>query len=71
MLGLLGTMYFFLIFDTSVYVPTEEIFGRTVGGGYVNNLGLMNDRTNGIIICMGFAFIGFLVAVFSRKKAKK
>jgi len=39
-------LYFFAFFDVSVEVPTQEIFGTTVGGGRVANLSLMAERQN-------------------------
>jgi len=61
-LGLVAAAFFFLAYDTSVEVPTKEVAGQTVGGGRVNNLGLMSQRQNGIIISCVVALIG--VAVF-------
>jgi len=66
--GLAVSIYFFLFFDTSVEVPTTELFGQTFGGERVNNLGLMNQRTNGVIIGMGIAIIGLILALATRGK---
>lgn len=68
LLGLLGAGYFFLFFDTSVPVPTQELFGHTIGGGRVNNLGLMADRQNGIIFSFGVALIGAVIEFIARSK---
>lgn len=66
--GLLLACYFFFFFDTSVEVPTEHIFGQTIGGGRVNNLGLMNDRQNGIVFGFGMAIIGAVIELFARSR---
>lgn len=65
-LGILGAIYFFAIFDTSVEVPTTQVMGQTVGGGRVNNLGLMNQRQNGVIISCAGALIGLILIVVGR-----
>jgi hypothetical protein len=47
----LGTLLFFLMFyDTGVEVPTANIMGQEIGGGRVHNIGLMQNRQNGIIV---------------------
>ncbi len=40
--------------------------GQTVGGGRVNNLGLMNQQENGIIISCVVALIGLILLVVGR-----
>lgn len=65
-LGILGAVYFFAIFDTSVEVPVTQGIGQSVGGGRVNNLGLMNQRQNGIIISCVAAIIGLILMVVGR-----
>lgn len=66
--GVLVAIYFFLFFDTSVEVPSQAILGTMIGGGRVNNLGLMADRQNGIIVGFGVAFIGGVVLLLNRGK---
>ena len=66
--GLCVAGYFFFVFDTSVTVPATEVFGQTVGGQAINNLGLMNERTNGIIIGMGISFIGVVMSMLAPGK---
>ena len=47
----LGTIVYFVgIYETSVSVPETAIMGYRVGGGRVQNVGLMQNRQNGIII---------------------
>lgn len=53
--GLATSVYYFLFFDTSVEVPVNVIFGTEIGGGRVNNFGLMAQRQNGILFGLGLA----------------
>jgi hypothetical protein len=48
--GIGAVVYFVGFYDTSVSVPETAIMGQTVGGGRVNNVGLMQNRQNGIIV---------------------
>jgi hypothetical protein len=68
--GLSGSVYFYGFFDTSIEVPTREILGTTIGGGRVNNLGLMQDRQNGIIFGFGAAIVGGLLMFVGRDRTK-
>lgn len=54
--GVLGAIYFLLIFDSSVPLPM---------GGRVNNLGLMADRQNGLIFSFGVALLGVAIEFFT------
>ncbi len=58
--GLAVAAYYYAYFDTSVEVPTQQILGQTVGGGRVHNIGLMQDRQNGLWIGLGAAALGFI-----------
>lgn len=66
--GLVCTGYFFFLFDTSVPVPTMTIGGNTVGGGRVNNIGLLSQKQNGINIGMGGAILGAILLATSNNK---
>jgi hypothetical protein len=66
--GLVGAVFFFFFFDTSVEVPTQELFGQTIGGGRVNNLGLMAERQNGIIFSFGIAIVGAVIEFIARSR---
>jgi hypothetical protein len=48
-----GAGYFFLLFDTSV----ESGYGR------VHNIGLLQDRQNGLILCLVVSAFGFLALI--------
>jgi hypothetical protein len=52
-------------FDPSVAVPQTEILGRTIGGGRVNNLGLMQDKQNALMLGCAVAVVGLMLAVWS------
>ena len=66
--GVALVVYYWLIFDPSVEVPTTELMGRQMGGGRVNNLGLMADRQNGIIIGCAISLAGLLWHLFVDQK---
>jgi hypothetical protein len=66
--GVAALVYFFMMFDTSVQVPMQEFFGSTIGGGRVNNLGLMQDRQNGILVGGLALLVGVILAVACKKK---
>jgi hypothetical protein len=67
--GLGAAVYFFLAFDTSVEVPVTDLGnGLTVGGQWVNNIGLMADRQNGILVGFGFAAVGGVLMFIGRMR---
>jgi hypothetical protein len=66
--GVLAACYFLFLFDTSVAVPTTEFMGVSVGGGRVNNIGLMADRQNGIIFSLGIAVLGMFLMFLGRSQ---
>ena len=71
-LGLLSLVYFLMIYDTSVEVPTETVMGQQIGGGRVHNTGLLQNRQIGIIIGGVIALAGlscFLVGTSSGSRA--
>lgn len=68
LLGLLGIAYFLLLFEVSVRVPVREILGTTVGGGRVNNIGLMQDRQNGLLLTGAAVFAGLVLFVSFRRR---
>ena len=71
-LGGFGTLlYFWMFFDPSVTIPTQEFMGQTIGGGKINNLGLMNDRQNGIIVSSLFTLIGFICIILGQNSKSK
>lgn len=68
MVSVVSGLYFVFIFNTAVKVPAEDIGGQTVGGGYVNNIGLMQDKQNGIILSIAGFFGGMLFAYLGRSR---
>lgn len=64
--GLVCGVYFLIFFDTSVAVPQEVIFGEVIGGGRVNNIGLMKDQQNGIFLGFGAAAVGLILVLVGR-----
>jgi len=66
--GLICGIYFLLFFDTSVQVPEQEFMGQTFGGERVNNIGLMQDRQNGIYLGFGAAAVGLVLEFLNKRK---
>ena len=69
--GLAIAFYFFLFFDVSVEVPTTDFIGTTIGGGRVNNIGLMAQRQNGILFGFGLAIICAVVYMVLQNQRKQ
>jgi hypothetical protein len=65
--GLACGIYFLAFFDTSVSVPQQEVFGQLIGGERVNNLGLMQDRQDGIYLGFGAAALGIAIKLFYKR----
>lgn len=61
--GLVAAVYYFQYFDTTVASPQIEIFGQTVGGGRVHNIGLMQERQSGLLIGGAIAAAGFILVL--------
>lgn len=70
LLGLGGVVYFYAMFDTSVETPRVEFLGQTLGGGRVNNLGLMQEQRNGLTLS-GIAVLAGLALVLVGEFAKR
>lgn len=66
--GLAGTVFFYGFFDTSVAVPTTTFMGQSFGGGRVNNIGLMQERQNGIIFGLGAFGVGAILTLLRQNK---
>ena len=72
LIGGLGCgIYYLAFFTTSVEVPQQEIMGQVFGGGEVNNIGLMQDRQNGIYLGFGAAVVGLALEYFGRRPKDK
>ncbi len=64
--GLIAAVYYYQFFDTSVAVPVQEVFGQQIGGGRVHNIGLLQQRQNGLMIGGAVAAGGFLLLVLGQ-----
>ena len=64
-------IYYWQFFDTSVPVPTQELFGQIIGGGRVHNIGLMAERQNGIAVGSVIAILGFICVLIGEYAHKK
>ena len=61
-LGIIG-IFAALSMDVSVAVPVQTILGERIGGGRVNNIGLMQDRQNYLMLSGLFVIGGIILAV--------
>jgi hypothetical protein len=64
--GLLCGIYYLAFFDTSV-----ELSSPFNGIDRVNNIGLMQDRQNGIYLGFGAAVVGLALEYFGKRKDKE
>ena len=64
LLGFVVIGYFSLSYDTSVYVDSTYISGYgSVGSGRIQNIGLLNNRQNGIIVGVGISVVGSILLI--------
>ncbi|MFN8611481.1 MAG: SHOCT domain-containing protein [Vulcanimicrobiota bacterium] len=54
--------------DVSVAVPEQTFMGQTIGGGRVNNIGLMNDRQNLLMVGCVLSIGGLLLSLSGGRK---
>ena len=67
--GIAGLGYFMVSFDTSVAVPSVEVLGQHIGGGRVHNIGLMQERQNGLWLSAAASALG-LLALFAANRGR-
>jgi hypothetical protein len=70
--GLAYAVYFYAYFDTTVTAPTISFMGKTLGGERIHNIGLMQDRSIGLMVGGAVAFAGFalfLIGEFLDRRA--
>jgi hypothetical protein len=54
--------------DTTVEVPSVTgPFGGSIGGGRVHNIGLMDERRNGLMLSGGAVVLGALLVIGGRR----
>jgi hypothetical protein len=68
LIGVMLGLYFIAVFDTSLPVPTINLFGKSMGGGRVHNVGLLESQQNGIIISCTLFLIGVITILSVRYK---
>lgn len=66
--GVAAGIYFYAYFDTSIAVPAVEILGERVGGGRVHNIGLLQERQNGLILSGLAAAVGLILVVLGERQ---
>ena len=69
-LGAAAAVYYFAFFDTSVATESVTVLGQTIGGGRVHNIGLMQDRQEGLILGGLACVIGLGLLLYAQKRGQ-
>lgn len=69
--GVAAAVYFYAYFNTTVAAPTVEVLGRTLGGGRVHNIGLMQERQLNLILSIVVALVGLVMVGVAQKRARR
>jgi hypothetical protein len=67
-LGSGALVYYLKFFDVSVETPSLTWMGQTVGGERVNNIGLMQDRQNGLLLGALGAVVGLALLLYAKRR---
>lgn len=71
-LGAGSAVYYYQFFDTSVETQPIVLLGQSYGGGQrVNNLGLMQDRQNGLMLGAGGAVVGLALLLYGQARESR
>ena len=65
--GIAAAVYYYGYFDTTVASPSVELFGQTIGGSRVYNIGLMQERQLGLGISIVAALVGLVALIFAQR----
>ena len=65
--GVAAAVYYYGYFDTTVASPSVEVFGQTIGGSRVHNIGLMQERQLGLGISIVAALLGLVALIFAQR----
>jgi hypothetical protein len=57
--------------DTTVLTPSVELFGQTLGGERVHNIGLMEQRRTGITVSIAGTFFGLMLIYFAHNLERR
>lgn len=71
LLGLFGIVYFWGVMDTSVEVPRKSVMGIEVGGGRVHNIGLMQERQNGLLVSSEVCALGLILTAIAGSRPRQ
>jgi hypothetical protein len=69
--GLATLAYFLLFYDTSVEVPATAFMGQSIGGGRVHNIGLIQNRQNGVMVGSIIAAAGLIWFLVGQPKSAR
>lgn len=71
-LGAGSAVYYYQYFDTAVVTEPIVVLGQSYGGGQrVNNLGLMQERQNGLMLGAGGAVVGLALLLYGQTRASR
>ena len=68
--GAATAVYYLRFFDTTVETPTATILGQTVGGERVHNVGLLQDRQDGLILGALGSVVGLALLLYTQKRGR-
>ncbi len=68
--GAATAVYYYRFFDTSVATESVTVLGRTFGGDRVHNIGLMQDRQNGIMLAALSSVVGLALLLYAQKRGR-
>ena len=69
-LGAATAVYYYQFFDTSVQTQTVTIYGQTVGGERVHNIGLMQDRQDGLWLGALGSVVGLGLLLYAQTRRR-
>jgi hypothetical protein len=62
-IGIATVVYYLNFFSVTVTTPQISILGQSIGGGEVNNVGLLSDRQNGLIVGISVTLLGAILLI--------
>ena len=65
--GIAAAVYYYGYFDTTVASQSIELFGQTIGGNRVHNIGLMQERQLGLGVSIVAALVGLVALIFAQR----
>jgi hypothetical protein len=70
LVGVCASVYFAFFFAANVQIPTQEIVGQPYGDHQGAALNLVAQRNTGILVGIGTAIVGLVIAMMAFKKPR-